>query len=166
MDTKEEVLENLVYVDQFIKKSFPNLNNLELILVGGASFLLKGLSSDYTLDVDNISQVDTDVMEFLNDFSINDAALEVIKISPSYRERMEKLEVDFNVLNVYLVSNEDLIITKLGRSGRKDLEVLKKSGILNCVNVSLLTQLAEEVSAKDSKFQKNWEYFKQTMLRG
>lgn len=164
MDTKEEVLENLIFVDQFIKKEFPQMDKLELVLVGGASFLLKGLKTNYTLDIDTISHLDEEVKSFLESFTINDAALEVVTVSPSYKERLVRFEAGFNVLDIYLLSDEDLIITKLGRSDKKDLDTLMSSGIMKGLNIALLEELANEVAAKDASFARKWEYFKRTNL--
>ncbi|WCK57323.1 DUF6036 family nucleotidyltransferase (plasmid) [Aneurinibacillus sp. Ricciae_BoGa-3] len=166
MNTKSEVVENLALADQFISTIFPNLDKLNLVISGGASFLLKGFDNKFTLDIDTVTKLDEDVLLYMESFAINDSASEVTKLSASFRDRLVPFQDSFNVLDVHLLSNEDLVLSKIGRLSQDDLMDIENSGILDTVNVELLTQLALEISTGDMDFKQKWTYFKNCFLEG
>lgn len=159
MNTRQEVVENLKFADQFISTVFPEMEKLSFVITGGASFLLKGFSNKFTLDIDTITEMNEDVLLYLESFSINNSASEVTKISPSYKDRLVKLKGKFDVLDLYLLSNEDLVITKIGRLSDDDLKDIQETGIMEDINMPLLTKLAQEIIAEDTDFGHKWRYF-------
>lgn len=164
MNTKAEVVENMVLADKYIGKLFPDMEHLKLVIIGGASFLLKGYESKFTLDIDTITELDANVREYLESFYINNAAKDVSKISKTYQSRLLKVNCKCKILNVYVLSHEDLILTKLNRSSYDDLYDITSSGILDSCNLELLEQVALEMSEEDAIYRAKWEYFKRTYL--
>lgn len=159
MNTKQEVLENLLFADQYMEAMFPNVKKLTLVITGGASFLLKDFKDKVTLDIDTISELDEDMLLYLESFSINNGASAVTYLSNSYQERLEKVKGNFKVLDVYVLSNEDLVISKIGRLSDDDLRDIHYTGIMDKVDFHLLSKLAEEISAKHRDFTYKWKYF-------
>lgn len=160
MNTKQEVMENLQMVDEYLPSMFPDVNKLSFIVTGGASFLLKGYTNKVTLDIDSITAIDENVLSFLESFSINNAASEVTPLSSTYKERLTKVRGGFNVLDVFVLGNEDLVASKIGRLSDDDLRDIEDTGIMNDVNITLLMEIAEEISATVPGFGHKWQYFK------
>jgi Nucleotidyltransferase of unknown function (DUF6036) len=159
MNSRKEVLENLKFADQYMSTVFPDMDKLSFVITGGASFLLKGFSNKFTLDIDTITEMSHDVLQFLESFSINNSASEVTKLSSTYKERLVKLKGKFDVLDLYLLSNEDLVLSKIGRLSEDDLRDIEDTGIMEEVDMSLLTKLAEELSSEDAEFSHKWRFF-------
>jgi hypothetical protein len=164
MNTKAEVIENLVLADQYIGTLFPDMKNLKLVITGGASFLLKGYESKFTLDIDTISDLDLNIQEYLESFGINNAAREISKISKTYSSRLLKLNSKCKILQVYFLSHEDLILTKLNRSSYDDLFDITSSGILDSCDLELLEKIALEMCEGDPVYESKWLHFKKTFL--
>lgn len=159
MNTRKEVLENLKFADQYMSTVFPDMDKLSFVITGGASFLLKGFSNKFTLDIDTITEMNHDVLVYLESFSINNSASEVTKLSATYKERLVKLKGKFDVLDLHLLSNEDLVLTKIGRLSEDDLKDIEDTGIMEEVDMALLTKLAEEMADNDAEFGHKWRYF-------
>ncbi|WCF11511.1 DUF6036 family nucleotidyltransferase (plasmid) [Paenibacillus thiaminolyticus] len=166
MNSKSEIMENFYLADQFIQRLFPDISKLQLIIVGGASFLLKGFESKFTLDIDTISILDSDVQSYLESFSINSAASEVITLSKTYYERTTLIPSDCKVLELRVLSNEDLVLAKIGRSKSSDIMDILDTGIMYEINFELLEQIAKELEAYNyDNFKHKWQDFKQTILK-
>lgn len=160
MNTKQEVMENLVFADDYISAVFPEMKKLSFVISGGASFLLKGYTNKFTLDIDSVTEMDENVLSFLESFSINNAASEVTELSTTYKERLTKVERKFKILDVLVLGTEDLIISKIGRLSDDDLRDIEDTQILQDVNLTLLATLAKEVSERVPHFGHKWQYFK------
>jgi len=160
MNTKQEVMENLLMADEYLPAMFPEVKDLSFVVTVGASFLLKGYTNKFTLDIDSITEMDDSVVSYLESFSINNAASEVTPLSSSYKERLTKICGEFSVMNIYVLSNEDLVASKMGRLSDDDLRDIEDTGIMEDVNMALLTEIAEELSSKVPGFAHKWQYFK------
>lgn len=164
MNSKQEVMENVLMADEYMGQMFPHIQKLELIITGGSSFLLKGLGNKFTLDIDSITDLDEDVTEFLESFAINNHAIEVTKLPTGYKERLVHFKSKCKVLDLYLLSNEDLVISKIGRCSSDDVADIVNTGILDYTNTEKLMELAEQLCSENKSFISNWSYFKNTIL--
>jgi hypothetical protein len=164
MNSKQEVLENIYMADEYMGHMFPHIQKLEMIITGGSSFLLKGLKNKFTLDIDSITELDDDVKDFLESFAINNHAIEVTKLPTGYKERMVHFKSKCKILDLYLLSNEDLVLAKIGRCSSDDVADIVNTGILDYTDIGKLTQLAEQLCAENKFFISKWSYFKKTIL--
>jgi len=164
MDNKLDVLENLKMADDFIQTMFPHITDVTFTVSGGASFILKGCKNKVTLDIDSITPFDASIRDYMESFSINDSASEVTKLPASYKERVRTLK-GFRILKVSLLSTEDLILSKLNRLSEDDLYDLFTTGIMDMVNLELLTNLAEELIDEYPPFESKWRYFNVELVR-
>lgn len=160
MNTKQEVMENLQMVDEYMPAMFPELKKLSFVVTGGASFLLKGYTNKVTLDIDSITEMNDDVLDFLASFSINNAASMVTPLSDSYQDRLIKICGELNVLDISVLSNEDLVASKMNRLSEDDLRDIEDTGIMEDVDLALLTTICEEISGKIPGYGHKWNYFK------
>lgn len=164
MNSKQEVMENIMMADEYMGHMFPHIQTLKMILTGGSSFLLKGLGNKFTLDIDSITELDADVAEFLESFAINNHAIEVTKLPSGYEERLVQFKSKCKVLDLYLLSNEDLVISKIGRCSSDDITDILNTGILDYTNMEKLMELAEQLCSENKSFISKWSYFKRTIL--
>lgn len=165
MNGKHEVQENLEMVDTYLRDMFPQMDKLKLTITGGSSFLLKGLKNKFTLDIDTISELDEDVAMFLESFAINNHAREVTVLPSGFNERLVKFEGGFKTLEVYLLSNEDLVISKLGnRCSEDDIQDILDTKILDYVNTEKLEGLAQQLILEKPDFAYKWNYFTNSVL--
>ena len=86
-------------------------------------------------------------------------------LSPRYKQRAIKLE-EFKYINVYILSKEDIAISKIIRLAPKDIEDLNQ--IIPKCNKELLNSIIEEVlnredlfESKRSEFEKKLKIFKE-----
>ena len=70
-------------------------------------------------------------------------------LSPTYKERALKLN-EFNFLNVYILSKEDVAISKIIRLGQKDIEDLNE--IIPKCDKQLLNKIIDEVINRKDLF--------------
>lgn len=164
MNSKQEVMENLLMADEYMGHMFPHIEKLEMIITGGSSFLLKGLGNKFTLDIDSITELNEDVKDFLESFAINNHAIEVTKLPTGYKERLVHFKSKCKVLDLFLLSNEDLVLSKIGRCSSDDVADILNTGILDFTNIEKLTQLAEQLCSENKSFISKWSYFKKTIL--
>jgi hypothetical protein len=164
MERREDVLENLRFADDEIHQSMPGCKEVELTVIGGACMLIRNYISRYTVDIDTVTKLEDAVKECLWAYSINNDSIEVATLHPSYMFRLKKLNETFKVLKVYLISDEDLVISKVGAYRVKDKSDLTESGILDRINTQLLIELGEDVAKHNESFRNNWLDFRRNLL--
>ena len=164
MNSKQEVLENILMADEYMGHMFPHIQKLDMIISGGSSFLLKGLGNKFTLDIDTLTGLDENVAEFLESFAINNHALEVTKLPAGYEQRLVRFKSKCKVFDLYVLSNEDLVLSKLGRCSSDDVADILNTGILDITDLDKLTSLAEQLCTEQPAFISKWNYFKKTVL--
>ena len=83
-------------------------------------------------------------------------------LSPNYKERAIKLE-DFKYINVYILSREDIVISKIIRLAEKDIEDLNQI-IPNC-SKGVLNKVIDEVLNREDLFEsKKTEFIKKLKI--
>lgn len=135
-----EQYNTLLLLDETISKK--NLNIVVTFhILGGTALLFHGMSSVSTIDIDVANSLSSTVKDIVEPF-VSDNASEVATLAKNYKERLIPYkENEFKNLKVYLLSLEDLVITKLGAGRHKDFEDLKLTGIMQNVNYNLLTEI-------------------------
>ncbi|WP_320408969.1 MULTISPECIES: DUF6036 family nucleotidyltransferase [unclassified Candidatus Frackibacter] len=98
-------------------------------------------------------------------FGINDRCAGIIMLHPDYENRLEKINIDYNFkfLNVFVLGDYDLIITKIGRGTPKDFEDITQSGVLNSIDKIKLDKLMQEAisfQVGQERIQGYWQTFK------
>lgn len=86
-------------------------------------------------------------------------------LSPTYKERAVKLE-EFKYINVYILSKEDIAISKVIRLADKDIEDLEQimpkcdKNILNDIIAEILNR-EDLFESKKNEFQKKLKIFRE-----
>jgi hypothetical protein len=138
-----EQLERALYDMETMARVF-EIEPFDLYLLGGSGCVLASYTDRATVDFDFI---DLDysarlgkIFKLLEPFDMVDYRLATI--APSYKERSVRLS-QFEYLRVYVLSREDIIVSKAGRLNEKDWYDIKQ--MLPDINIELLTRIADEV---------------------
>lgn len=120
---------------------------LEIYTLGGAGALLAGYFTRYTHDIDYIDLnykawqgkyldllgTQTDILEFSH-----------TTISPTYKERVNTV-YDGECLKVYVISKEDIVVSKLCRYAEKDQKDIRI--LMKTVDREILLRILNEVKS-------------------
>lgn len=154
---KEKLLENLKNMDEVC--NLFNMPHIDIYLLGGSACLLGNYTTRATMDFDFI---DLDylagygkVFALLRDYDMLEYSN--TPLAPSYKERAKELE-GFKYITVYILSKEDIAVSKIIRLEEKDIEDLDE--IMEKCDVKLLNKIIEEVLEREDFFESKKEAFK------
>jgi hypothetical protein len=146
---KDNLLEILHEMEE-VTKLF-KLEPFDIYLIGGSACMLGDYTTRATLDIDFVdlgypAQYGK-AFSLLRDYDMLE--YQSTLLSPSYKERAVKLE-EFKYINVYILSKEDVAISKIIRLASKDIEDLNQI-IPNC-NKDVLNKIIEEILDREDLF--------------
>lgn len=157
-----ETLKDMEKVAQVLGvKPFP------IYLLGGSACILGRYTDRATRDFDfvdlNYAAVLGKVLRHLSDYDMLE--YESTILAPSYMERAKHLE-EFEYLQIYILSREDIIVSKIIRMASKDLEDI--DNLIERSDKELISKIIDEVIQRtdlfDSKrkaFLKNLDGFRE-----
>lgn len=129
-----------------------NLEPFDIYIIGGSACMLGEYTTRATLDVDFVDlgypSKYGKVFVLLRDYDMLE--YESTILSPTYKERATKME-EFKYINVYILSKEDVAISKIIRLAEKDLEDLEQI-IPNC-DKEILNSIIDEVINREDLFE-------------
>lgn len=165
MEIKQQLKERIFDMEK-VAQLF-NIEPFDIYFLGGAACIL----GDYTdratrdfdfIDLDYSSKLGR-VFVQLRDFDMLE--YESTLVSPKYKERSKKLE-EFKYINAYLLSPEDIIVSKIIRLEEKDIEDIDQ--LIEASSKELINQIIDEVlerenlfKSKKIEFKKKLEVFKE-----
>lgn len=128
-----ELHNNILIIDKIVQKR--NLRSKpQFFILGGAALVLYSLNYNATLDIDTANKIEEGIREDVSLF-INDGAHLVTSLGSKYQERAQRYcKNELTSIEVYLLSYEDLLLTKLFSGRRKDMIAILTSGILQVVD--------------------------------
>lgn len=161
-DNLIEVLHEMEEVTKLFK-----LEPFGIYIIGGGACILGEYTTRATLDIDFVDlgypAKYGKVFVLLRDYDMLEYQSTIL--SPNYKKRAIKLE-EFQYINVYILSKEDIAISKIIRLASKDIEDLDQI-IPNC-NKEVLNSIIEEVldrndlfESKKSEFEKKLKIFRE-----
>lgn len=154
-------LEERIFEMEEVAKVF-NIEAFDIYFLGGAACIL----GDYTdratrdfdfIDLDYPSQLGRAFVQ-LRDFDMLE--YESTLISPKYKERAIKLD-KFKYINAYLMSPEDIIVSKIIRLEGKDIEDIDK--LIKVADKELINQIISEVLDRQDLFESKKEGFRKQL---
>ena len=154
-----EILHEMEEVTKLFK-----LDPFDIYILGGGACILGEYTNRATMDIDFIDlgypSKYGKAFTLLRDYDMLE--YESTILSPNYKKRATKLE-EFRYINVYILSKEDVVISKIIRLAEKDIEDLNKI-IPNC-DKKLLNDIIEEIINRDDLFEsKKKEFLKKLEL--
>lgn len=146
-DNLLEVLHEMEEVTKLFK-----LEPFDIYLIGGSACMLGEYTTRATMDIDFIDlgypAKYGKVFVLLRDYDMLEYQSTIL--SPTYNERATKIE-EFQYINVYILSKEDVVISKIIRLAEKDIEDLDQM-IPNC-NKKILNEIIDEILNRDDLFE-------------
>jgi hypothetical protein len=133
---REDLLAVLAELDGDLLASYGMSRRFEMTIVGGGALILLGVLAPerVTMDID-VLEVPQELYGFLERYNMNAAVATFAYDFPEHwRERRQKLPFHGDCLDVYTMSLEDLVLSKLmayRASDRQDLQQLAKSESLD-----------------------------------
>lgn len=144
MESRKEIINLILLADERLKQELNSDEKIELILVGGSALLIKGIISRATLDIDTYLINDKNIRNILNEYNINDDAGRVMTICSDFEKRLEKINLPLEKINLYILSDYDLIISKIGSQRPKDFEDISNPKLLKKIDFDKLEDLLKE----------------------
>ncbi len=152
-DNLIEVLHEMEEVTKLFK-----LNPFDIYIIGGGACILGEYTTRATLDIDFIDlgypAKYGKVFSLLRDYDMLE--YESTLISPTYKERASKIE-EFKYINVYILSKEDVAVSKIIRLAEKDIEDLNQ--IIPKCNKDILNKIINEILNRKDLFNSKKEEF-------
>lgn len=155
-----------IYDMEKVAKLF-NLEPFDIYILGGSACVLGEYTKRATIDIDFIDlgypAKYGKAFSLLNDYDMLE--YESTILAPSYKERAIKLN-EFEYINVYILSKEDIVISKIVRLAEKDIQDLDQ--IMEKCNKGVLNNIINEILDRDDLYEskkngfiKNLEKFRE-----
>ena len=154
-----EVLHEMEEVTKLFK-----LEPFDIYIMGGSACILGEYTNRATLDIDFVDlgypAKYGKAFSLLRDYDMLEYQSTIL--APSYKQRAVKLE-EFNYINVYILSKEDVVISKIIRLAEKDIEDLNQ--IMPKCDKALLNDIINEIIDRDDLFEsKKSEFVKKLKI--
>jgi len=150
MLSREKIIEMLQDLEK-ATEAF-NIPPFDIYLMGGSACLLAGYHDRGTRDFDLVdlhyAPGIAKVLVFLREYDLLE--YESVALPSSYRERAARQE-GFDYLNIYVLSKEDVIVSKIIRMDQRDKEDL--DAMVPKADKAMLNQLIDEVLGRDDLFE-------------
>ncbi len=147
---KDSLLE-VIHEMEEVTKLF-ELEPFDIYIIGGGACILGEYTTRATMDIDFVDlgypAKYGKVFALLRDYDMLEYQSTIL--SPKYKERAIKLE-QFKYINVYILSKEDVVISKIIRLASKDIEDLNQ--IMPKCNKDILNNIIEEVLSRNDLFE-------------
>lgn len=146
-DNLIEVLHEMEEVTKLFK-----LEPFDIYLIGGGACILGEYTTRATLDIDFVDlgypAKYGKVFVLLRDYDMLE--YESTLLSPTYKERAIQLK-EFEYIHVYILSKEDVAVSKIIRLAKKDIEDLDQI-IPNC-DKNVLNKIINEILKRQDLFE-------------
>lgn len=156
-DNLLDVLHEMEEVTKLFK-----LDSFDIYIIGGGACILGEYTTRATLDIDFVdlgypAQYGK-VFALLRDYDMLE--YESTLLSPTYKERAIKLK-KFSYINVYILSKEDIAVSKIIRLAEKDIEDLNQI-IPNC-DKNILNDIIKEILNRKDLFKSKRKEFERKL---
>ena len=150
-------LEDKIFDMERVAMAF-DIDPFDIYFLGGAACILGEYTERGTRDFDfidlNYPSKLGRVFVQLRDFDMLEYGSTII--SPKYKERAIKLNA-FKYLNVYLLSPEDIIVSKIIRLEEKDIDDINE--LIGIADKELINQIIDEVLLRHDLYESKREQF-------
>lgn len=156
-DNLIEVLHEMEEVTKLFK-----LEPFDIYIIGGCACILGEYTTRATLDIDFVDlgypAKYGKAFVLLRDYDMLEYQSTIL--SPTYKERAIKLK-EFQYINVYILSKEDIAVSKIIRLAPKDIEDLNQI-MPNC-NKMILNNIIQEILNREDLFESKKTEFKKKL---
>lgn len=144
-DCKSEQMNTLIIIDASVG-AMKLKHRPQFHILGGTALIFHGLKYAVTLDIDTANKIDAEVRGAI-DALISDDASNVAVLPQDYEDRLQPfMKNTLKYIDVYLLSKEDLFITKVSSGRHKDIIDILKTGLYNHCDKEILKQAIRNIS--------------------
>lgn len=147
---KENLIEVLHEMEE-VTKLF-KLEPFDIYIIGGSACILGEYTTRATLDIDFIDlgypAKYGKTFSLLRDYDMLEYQSTIL--SPTYQKRAIKLK-EFNYINVYILSKEDVVVSKIIRLAPKDIEDLNQ--IMPKCDKKQINSIIDEILNREDLFE-------------
>ncbi len=159
---REKLIEVLYEMEE-VTKLF-KLEPFDIYIIGGSACILGEYTNRATLDIDFVDlgypAKYGKAFSLLRDYDMLEYQSTIL--SPTYKQRAIKLD-EFSYINVYILSKEDVVVSKIIRLAEKDIEDLDQ--IIPKCDKKLLNSIINEILDRDDLFEsKKNEFIKKLSI--
>ena len=157
----DDMIQRLKDLDEEASLTFDSFQRLHLILVGGGALVLMKLIPRGTHDMDAI-EVSSQLQNMLEKYDINTRVQAYYGNFPyNFEDRLTPINIDGKILDVFVLSLEDIVVAKLYAGRPNDIADLESPLVLENLNWDQLHYLATaENEAKLSAInERNYQEF-------
>jgi hypothetical protein len=141
--TIKGIRERLTQLDDDLVAQYGYSNRFEIVIIGGSALILASLVPEgrFTTDIDVLT-ASAEIEDFLTRYDMNiDASTFLYQYPENRRERLQKIDFDGQVLDIFRLSTEDLVITKLLAWRAVDKEDLLNMLVAGSINIEKLWKI-------------------------
>ena len=159
---KENLIEVLHEMEE-VTKLF-KLEPFDIFIIGGSACILGEYTNRATLDIDFVDlgypAKYGKAFSLLRDYDMLEYQSTIL--SPTYKQRAIKLD-EFNYITVYILSKEDVVVSKIIRLAEKDIEDLNQ--IIPKCDKKILNIIIKEIIDREDLFEsKKNEFIKKLKI--
>lgn len=143
---RDKLCQNLLNFDRDAYLEFGNNNNIkyECYIVGGGAMLLLNLIPRATQDIDVLRITGSNLVDLMKYYDMNMNVSAHIDCFPDgYSDRAIKLNLNTKIVDFYVLSVEDIVVSKLASGREKDIEDIHRDSVINMINWNKLDELVE-----------------------
>src|SRR5690554_1754600 len=126
-----DIMKRIQDFDKEVSSVYESDEPVNLYIVGGSALYLHGLLKRPTLDIDAFLKptYKQDLLDMMARYDINTRAQQVYEdnFPHDFVSRAIKVEIKTQLLNVYKVSIEDIVISKIAAARPKDLRDIEQT---------------------------------------
>ena len=157
---RENLIEVLHEMEE-VTKLF-NLEPFDIYIIGGSACILGEYTNRATLDIDFVDlgypAKYGKAFSLLRDYDMLEYQSTIL--SPTYKQRATKLD-EFKYINVYILSREDVVVSKIIRLAEKDIEDLNQ--IMPKCDKELLNNIIKEIIDREDLFESKKKEFEEKL---
>ena len=150
---EDKIIENLLLFDEEISKENFLPTKAQCYIVGGSAFILSGMDGRSTRDID-VLDIDipkdeiVGLSSILKNHSMNrDVQAYFDKFPSGFARRSTKLDLDTKSVDFYILSVEDLVISKLCTTRfSQDVTDIEDPFVINKIDWDKLDELAKSMA--------------------
>lgn len=140
-----DLLDTLKKLDEEVSLLYGDKQeSFELYIAGGSGLALLNVIDRGTHDIDAI-YASIDILDLLEKYDINCRIQTYEDLFPyNYQNRLQRLDIPFRKMKYYVVSLEDIIISKLFAARNTDIQDITNPGVLSSINRERLKNIVTD----------------------
>ena len=132
----------MLFDEEAYLKSKDRSKRLVCCFAGGAALMLLNFMDRRTRDGDVIYYSSPELLEYMHKYNFNPNVITYASEFPdNYLDRIEKIDLDTKIIDFYVLSLEDLVVSKLYGGRAHDLSDIRNEHIIKAIDWDKLEEL-------------------------